>query len=196
MTYSNTTDNGLEPEKARFPYRIKNERDEKMIDVDKLNFRFDPPHKIVCEYPSVYVFIVGLVRDIGVVLVLYFNGKALAFEATTTNEGDLRTWNIHQFGISVTHYNQTPGSSFDLRVNSYKFENRDEQNWAIRLLKKSLKVYCGKLDAAKPDGPLGRFADDQGCQRRSKSSPLGRSKTSPLDVKQSLVLRVVPVVHR
>ncbi|NQW02347.1 MAG: VWA domain-containing protein, partial [Rhodospirillales bacterium] len=34
------------------------------------------------------------------------------------------------------------------------------------------------------------------CQRRSKSSPLGRSKTSPLDVKQSLVLRVVPVVHR
>jgi hypothetical protein len=34
------------------------------------------------------------------------------------------------------------------------------------------------------------------CQRRSKSSPSGRSKTSPLDVKQRPVLRVVPVVHR
>ena len=34
------------------------------------------------------------------------------------------------------------------------------------------------------------------CQRRSKIRPLGRSKTSPLDVMRYGVLRVVPVVHR
>ena len=34
------------------------------------------------------------------------------------------------------------------------------------------------------------------CQRRSKISPPGRSKTSPLNVMRSAVLGVVPVVHR
>ena len=34
------------------------------------------------------------------------------------------------------------------------------------------------------------------CQRRSKISPPGRSKTRPLDVMRYAVLRVVPVVHR
>ena len=34
------------------------------------------------------------------------------------------------------------------------------------------------------------------CQRRSKISPPGRSKTSPLDVMRYAVLGVVPVVHR
>jgi hypothetical protein len=34
------------------------------------------------------------------------------------------------------------------------------------------------------------------CQRRSKTRPVGRSKTRPLSVMRYAVLRVVPVVHR
>ena len=37
---------------------------------------------------------------------------------------------------------------------------------------------------------------ERNCQRRSKISPPGRSKTSPLDVMRYAVLGVVPVVHR
>ena len=43
----------------------------------------------------------------------------------------------------------------------------------------------------------GRLKTAEGfCQRRSKVSPPGRSKTSPLDVMPCAVLGVVPVVHR
>ena len=40
------------------------------------------------------------------------------------------------------------------------------------------------------------YGVEKECQRRSKISPPGRSKTSPLDVMRYAVLGVVPVVHR
>ena len=49
------------------------------------------------------------------------------------------------------------------------------------------------LKTAEDVEPKGALSD---CQRRSKSSPPGRSKTSPLNVMQHPALRGVPVVHR